>query len=150
LQQDERQLENVESAVPGVPGQGPFPGAETVNPMAAMFVMLDELRISMDKVREAILEDRGEGKVTWAIFSVTGGSSGAFVQPQPRLSRSWISVSITNDGPDTSWFQINGDEWVELRINEVQDIEMKRPAIHAIRFYTKAGLTATGRLTGKY
>jgi len=72
---------------------------------------------------------------------------------QIRLSKPWISLSLTNDGPGAVIVEINDPanlkDLVYHLINEMVNIDMKYPVIRSIWLQAAQGTTAIVRIIGK-
>lgn len=126
-------------------GGEPYTGAEVVNPAIATFIQLDDIRLALERLTTLMAAQVPEGVLNELVFSVAGGA-----QSYVRTDRPWFSFTITNDGPGTIYFNVNGGQRIELRVNESRDVDMKRGVIRAIGLFNTGTSTSGGRIDGKY
>lgn len=126
--------------------KGPAPGAEVVDPAMAGFIQQDEMLRELIAIRRIAELQIPKGKVASKVFSITSGG----IDSISDLDSPWFGVTITNDGPGTVTYQVNNSQQIEIRSGETRNIDMGFPVLHYFIFRAASGVTASGRLDGRY
>lgn len=118
-----------------------------VNPTLALFVLLDDMNVTLAEVRDE-LRQRPSGKI--AVITATQTATIPYIL---RLDPPWYGFVLTNDGPDPLQVQVGDDvdQWATIKSTEVLPVDMGGPVVSRILLRVAvAGQQATYRLFGTY
>jgi len=115
----------------------------TVNPLLALFVELDTLNVTLQRVLDALERTRPQGRIFPISRTVTSLIN-------EKLDPPWFSFHLVNDGPDELEFSINDRKgpFAVLPAHESLDVDMTEASIGAL--YFRSSGTANIRAYGVY
>lgn len=123
-----------------------------IDPTIIQFVMLDDIRVGLNKLNEHFKKDEFEGYEDSRTLSVTEKTEALNLVREPPFTP-WITGYAFNDGPNTAYIAINYKaEWITIKNKESSEFDHKGAdrRIEHIQYRCDPGETAMVRILGKY